>query len=285
MAETDRSPADPSRYLDGALDIAARASGEIARIYDTAFTFENKQDDSPLTAADLASHEIIVDGLGELSPGIPVLSEESGDIPFSTRARWPRYWLIDPLDGTKEFIKRNGEFTVNIALIEGHEPVLGIVRVPATGICYYAARGRGAFRAAPGTETAALHTRPVTPGRLVAAGSRSHASDRQQRFFASLGENTEVIAAGSALKLCLVAEGSVDIYPRFGPTSEWDTAAAQCVVTEAGGSVTDLALRPLEYNRKESLLNPEFLVIGDPAFDWESRLREAGIAPPQEGVE
>lgn len=250
------------------VDIAHAAANEILKVYNTDFFVENKIDDSPLTAADMAAHKIILQRLRELTPDVPILSEESSIEPFETRSQWKHYWLVDPLDGTREFIKRNGEFTVNIALIENHSPVLGVVQVPVTGACYYAAAGIGAFMHSPGEEPVRLQTRPTTADQFVVAGSRSHATERQKSFFAELGDNTEIISAGSSLKFCLVAEGRVDIYPRFGPTSEWDTASAQCVVTEAGGLVTDLQLNSLEYNRKESLINPEFLVIGDPSFDW-----------------
>lgn len=250
------------------VDISHAAANEILKIYNTDFLVENKNDDSPLTAADTAAHDVISHRLRELTPDIPILSEEASAKTFDIRRQWSRYWLVDPLDGTREFIKRNGEFTVNIALIEGHLPLAGIVQVPATGVCYYAAAGSGAFRHSPGEQPVRLRTRRAESDQFIVAGSRSHASDRQKAFFKVLGENTEIISAGSSLKFCLVAEGRVDIYPRFGPTSEWDTAAAQCIVTEAGGLVTDMQLRPLEYNRKESLINPEFLVIGDPSFDW-----------------
>jgi len=272
-SNTDR----PESYLDGVMAVAARAAEEIVKIYETAFTVENKEDDSPLTAADMAAHHVILEGLRGLAPDIPVLSEESSEVPFATRSSWSRYWLVDPLDGTREFIKRNGEFTVNIALIEGHTPALGVVHIPVGGACYYAARGHGAWRLRPGGAPERLAVRKTQAGHITAAGSRSHGSERQRRFFEALGPGADIISAGSSLKFCLVAEGRVDIYPRFGPTSEWDTAAAQCVVEEAGGRVTDLQLQPLRYNEKESLLNPEFLVVGDPGFDWGGLLATAGL--------
>jgi len=272
-SNTDR----PESYLDGVITIAVRAAAEIVTIYETAFTVENKEDNTPLTAADMAAHRVIIAGLRELAPDIPVLSEEASGIPFATRSRWPRYWLVDPLDGTREFIKRNGEFTVNIALIEEHAPVLGVVLIPVGGTCYYAARGHGAWRLQSGGAPERLAARKTQAGHITAAGSRSHGSDRQRRFFDALGPGAGIITAGSSLKFCMVAEGRVDIYPRFGPTSEWDTAAAQCVVEEAGGRVTDLQLRPLRYNEMESLLNPEFLVMGDPGFDWGGLLARSGV--------
>jgi 3'(2'), 5'-bisphosphate nucleotidase len=266
-----------SGYLKEVISIAGRAAGEIIKIYDTAFVVENKEDDSPLTAADLAANRVITAGLSQLAPDIPILSEESSTVPYATRSQWTRYWLVDPLDGTKEFIKRNGEFTVNIALIEKHAPIMGVVYLPVTGICYHALRGQGAWRVTPGNGAERLKTRAARAERISAAGSRSHGSERQVRFFQALGPDAQIVTAGSSLKFCLVAEGKVDIYPRFGPTSEWDTGAAQCVVEEAGGTVVNLEMRRLEYNHKESLLNPEFLVIGDPEFDWADVLARADV--------
>jgi 3'(2'), 5'-bisphosphate nucleotidase len=250
-----------------AAEIAARAGERIMEIYGADIAVSAKQDRSPLTQADLASHELISASLRRLAPRMPILSEESSGVGFDERRRWPRYWLVDPLDGTKEFISRNGQFTVNIALIEAHRPVLGVVHVPADGRTYYAWEGGGAFL----RETAGTHpiqTRRARADRLVLAGSRSHGTPEQERFFAACGDHVEILSIGSALKFCLVAEGRVDLYPRFGPTSEWDTAAAHCVVEQAGGRVVSLDLEPLRYNTRPALLNPHFLAIGDPDFDW-----------------
>ncbi len=260
--------------LDSAKTIAAAAAEPIVEIYDTAFTVEKKEDASPLTAADLASHETITAGLGRLDPAIPILSEESASIPFSQRERWQRFWLVDPLDGTKEFVKRNGEFTVNIALIEGHEPVLGVVHVPVTGLCYFAARGHGAFRQRPGEAAERITVRPRVEGPVRVVGSRSHAGPGLTAFVAALGEHT-LLSVGSSLKFCMVAEGEADIYPRLGPTSEWDTAAAQCVVEQAGGRVIAVDGKRLGYNSRESLLNPHFLVLGGDGRDWLSYLPDS----------
>ena len=242
-------------------------------IYADEFSVSDKADQSPLTAADLASHQTLCEGLRQLTPDIPVLSEESAQIAFSERARWPRYWLVDPLDGTKEFIKRNGEFTVNIALIEAHRAVLGLVLIPAQNRCYYASLSTGAYRQdGDGAPQKLSVTRPAAhPLRVV--GSRSHAGQALSDYVARLGEHI-FVPVGSALKFCLVAEGSADIYPRLGPTSEWDTAAAQCVVEAAGGQVITLDGEPLRYNQKNSLLNPHFLVYGDADRDWLSYLPE-----------
>jgi 3''(2''),5''-bisphosphate nucleotidase, bacterial len=251
--------------------IAADAAWQIIEIYNTDFTVDHKDDHSPLTAADMASHKTICKGLGELIPHIPILSEESADTPFTTRKAWRYFWLVDPLDGTREFIKRNGEFTINIALIQDHSAILGIIHVPVTGTTYFACKDSGAFKQSVNSGTERIKTKQTNPHHIILAGSRSHGNDRQQAFIRKLGD-IEVIAIGSALKFCLVAEGSADIYPRFGPTSEWDTAAAQCVVEEAGGMVTGINFNPLQYNCKESLLNPDFLVIADRTFDWKSYL-------------
>jgi len=257
----------PEKLLIPVRELAGRASGRILAVYDTEFAIAHKDDRSPLTEADMAAHQAIVSGLKKLTPDIPILSEESTEIDYATRQAWRQYWLVDPLDGTREFIKRNGEFTVNIALVSGHEVILGVVHVPVTGVCYYAARGNGAFKCAPNQPVREIRTRRAQPGYLAVAGSRSHGSERFREFVQRLGE-VEIVTIGSSLKSCLIAEGHADLYPRFGPTSEWDTAAAQCVVEEAGGLVTDLQLQPLRYNTKDSLLNPSFLVIGDPEYDW-----------------
>jgi 3'(2'), 5'-bisphosphate nucleotidase len=258
-----------SELINDIIELSIVAGRRIMEIYDTDFDVEKKVDDTPLTAADMAAHHTIVDGLHRLTPGIPILSEESANIPFAERSQWQRYWLVDPLDGTREFVKRNGEFTVNIALIDNHESVLGVVYAPVTGDIYYAARGKGAFKTTADNrdETTAIHTRRKTAASTIIAGSRSHRGDSLVAFLQKLGEY-EIISMGSSLKSCLVAEGRADLYPRLGPTSEWDTAAAQCVVEEAGGRITKTDMQPLRYNTKDELLNPYFLVIGDPDFDW-----------------
>lgn len=252
--------------------LAGRACAEILEVYQRDdFGIEQKSDESPLTQADLASHRCIVAGLPELSD-IPILSEESAAMDFSERKCWRRYWLVDPLDGTKEFIKRNGEFTVNIALIDGGRPVLGVVSVPVTDRHYFAAEGVGAFVRQGEGPTSSIAVRDLSDDHpLAVVGSRSHPSPQLQGYLDRLGSH-ETVAMGSSLKFCLIAEGKADLYPRLGPTSEWDTAAAQCVVEQAGGMVTDLQLRPLEYNTKESLLNPHFLVFGDPNRNWAAEL-------------
>lgn len=258
-------------WLQHVIEIAHVAGVKIMEIYASEFAITHKDDNTPLTEADLAAHNSIVKGLKALTPQLPILSEESAAIPFDVRSEWTTYWLVDPLDGTREFIKRNGEFTVNIALIEDHQPVLGVIYTPVTGVCHYACRGHGAFKHEPGTEPVAIHTRKRRQDVIVVAGSRSHRGDSLNRFLENVGEH-EISSMGSSLKSCLVAEGMVDVYPRLGPTSEWDTAAAQCIVEEAGGRVTTLDMKPMRYNTKKSLLNPHFFVYGDPDVDWSQYL-------------
>jgi 3'(2'), 5'-bisphosphate nucleotidase len=255
--------------------IARVAAAKILEIYHSGdFGIEAKADHSPLTLADKAAHEIIVRALNTLTPDWPILSEESALLPFEQRAQWTRYWLVDPLDGTREFIQRNGEFTVNIALIEDHCPVLGVVFVPVSGVCYAAAQGVGAFKYSPNAPTQTLRVRPSQPDHSTLVGSRSHSNTRTENFLTCLRQHTRIslTGMGSSLKLCLVAEAAADLYPRLGPTSEWDTAAAQCVVEQAGGQVTDLHLQPLRYNTKDTLRNPYFLVFGTFQPAWQTCL-------------
>lgn len=259
------------RLLPQVAAIARTAGAAILDVYAGSFAVQSKADDSPLTAADLAAHHIIVDGLRGLEPPWPVLSEEAADIPWSQRRQWQRYWLVDPLDGTREFVKRNGEFTVNIALIEEGEPVLGVVLAPVNGELYAACRGSGArMERAPGSVPMALET-SAAQHPLRVAGSRSHGLSEQQAMLAPLGPQQH-IPLGSSLKFCLIAAAGADLYLRLGPTSEWDTAAGHCVLREAGGDVLDLEGRPLRYNSKDSLINPSFIAFGDTSVDWVDRL-------------
>jgi 3'(2'), 5'-bisphosphate nucleotidase len=257
--------------LDQLLDLIRQAGDAILEIYDSEFEIETKKDNSPLTAADLASHHLIVTNLEKLTPEIPILSEESAKIPYDTRKNWSRYWLIDPLDGTREFIKRNGEFTVNIALIEDNRPRFGAVYAPVLKTLYYGTPGQGASKQIENAPPQKISVAERCREPALVAGSRSHAGDSLKLFLQNLGEH-ELVSMGSSLKLCLVAEGKADIYPRLGPTSEWDTAAAQAVVEAAGGQVTTLEIEPLKYNTKESLLNPHFLVFGDASVNWSAFL-------------
>lgn len=247
--------------------IAVKAGESILEIYNSEdFGIEVKSDDSPLTKADLAAHNVIISGLNQSTPDIPVLSEESANIPYSERKKWDKYWLVDPLDGTKEFIKRNGEFTVNIALIENGIPVLSVVYVPVSDISYSAAKGYGSFKKENGNREQ-IHVHKPSRNIPIVVGSRSHMSEDVQHYLQKLGEH-DLTSMGSSLKFCLVAEGKADLYPRLGLTSEWDTAAAQCIVEQAGGFVVKLDGDPLDYNAKDSLLNPYFMVFGDKSKEW-----------------
>ncbi len=254
------------------VDIADKASDAILEIYNSNdFGVETKDDASPLTLADKASHNVIVAALATLTPEIPILSEESRTVAWEERSQWNEYWLIDPLDGTKEFIKRNGEFTVNIALIQGNKAVLGVVYVPVQGRCFYGYQGGGSFERNSAGEVRGIRVNDhaETPVRVV--GSRSHRGELLDAYLARLGEH-EMVPMGSSLKLCLVALGEADVYPRLGLTSEWDTAAAQAVVECAGGKVVQTDGSPLLYNTKDDILNPFFIVYGDHSRDWTTYL-------------
>jgi 3'(2'), 5'-bisphosphate nucleotidase len=253
--------------------IARDAGDAILKVYHGDFAVQTKADASPLTAADLAAQQVIVAGLDQLEPRLPILSEEARALPWEERRHWSRYWLVDPLDGTREFVKRNDEFTVNIALIEQRRSVLGVVLAPVTGDLYVAELGQGAWlqRQAVG-EWQRLHTRPLAQPATV-AGSRSHGGSQRSVLEQLVGADYQMLALGSSLKFCLIARGEADIYLRQGLTSEWDTAAAQCVLDEAGGAVLDLQGQPFRYNRGESLLNPEFVAVGDASVDWAERMR------------
>lgn len=258
---------DLKELLDPVIQIAYQAGKVIMEVYDAGFEVEEKLDNTPVTEADMAANKVIESQLKELTPHLPILTEEAKPTPYSERKKWPRYWLIDPLDGTREFIKRNGEFTVNIALIDGNESVMGVVYAPVIGVLYYAAKGQGAFKQSAINEPKPISVREKCSGKTIVACGRSHPSKEMKSFIKHLGKH-EIIRVGSALKSCLVAEGKADLYARLGPTSEWDTAAAQCVVEEAGGAITDTAMKRLRYNCKDELLNPHFFVAGDVSINW-----------------
>lgn len=229
---------------------------------------QHKADDSPLTQADLAAHQVIAEGLKALFPSVPQLSEEAADIPFSERRQWSEYWCIDPLDGTKEFINRNGDFTVNIALIQQGKPVFGVIYIPVTEELYWGGSNYGAFKQQH-QHTEAISCRPLGD-ELVLIASRRHGQDKNDRLLANLDSRFQQVATlnrGSSLKMCMIAEGKADFYPRLFPTSEWDTAASQAIVEAAGGLLVNAeTLQPLRYNQKDDLTNPYFLVFGDPDF-------------------
>ena len=258
-------------------EIARAAAAAILPIYHSDFRVLTKADASPVTAADMAAQRVILDELEQILPGLPVVSEEALAADWRQRRQWSRYWLVDPLDGTREFVKRNGEFTVNIALIEDHCSVLGVVLAPVSGELYVAARDAGAWmQARAGSQWQRLSARPLA-NPAVLAGSRSHGKFPPSALNVLLGTDHQLVAMGSSLKFCLIARGIADVYLRLGATSEWDTAAAQCVLHEAGGALMDLRGETFAYNCKESLINPEFIAVGDPSVDWVSRLRGAGL--------
>lgn len=256
-----------------------QASERVLEIYSQDFEVETKADDSPLTQADVASHRAITALLARLTPDTPVLSEESDAIPYATRRQWREYWLIDPLDGTKEFVKKNGEFTLNVALVVEGVPVFGIVHAPVLETTWWGDSDAGAFKITAAGE-ARIHARPLPTedeanDPWLVVGSRSHGSEAFEAFCMDLPTH-ERVSMGSSLKLCLVAEGAADLYPRLAPTCEWDTAAAQAVVTAAGGEVLNAeTLEPLRCNQQESLLNPFFIVCGQRDARWEQALAKS----------
>ncbi|MFG6179053.1 3'(2'),5'-bisphosphate nucleotidase CysQ [Halomonas sp. THAF12] len=261
-----------ARLIDG----VHAAGRRVLAVYERDFAVETKDDQSPLTEADMASHHALVELLEAATPEVPILSEESGDIPYATRQTWQRYWLIDPLDGTKEFIKKNGEFTLNVALIEDGVPVFGIVHAPVLGTTWVGQHGQGAWKQGTAGSAEPITVRALPNPEQEAwkiVGSRSHGSAEFEAFCAELPAH-ERVSMGSSLKLCLVAEGAADLYPRLAPTSEWDTAAAQAVVTAAGGDVLNAhTLEPLRCNQQDSVLNPFFIVSGQRDERWENALR------------
>jgi len=247
--------------LEKVCAVARKAGSAIMEIYAGDHDVEFKDDRSPLTAADKASHDVIMAGLRQHFPEIPILSEEGKDIPYAERKGWQRFWLVDPLDGTKEFIKRNGEFTVNIALVEAGRVVAGVVYVPAQDRMFFGRVGDGAWRVDDGNEAMAINVRKADhEGGLTVVMSRSHPSPELADYLKDITVS-EALPVGSSLKFCVVAEGRADLYPRLGPTMEWDTAAGQAVVEAAGGTVRQVNGSTLHYN-KENLLNPFFIVKG-----------------------
>ena len=249
-------------FLRSLMDVSRNAGKAILNVYHSDFSVERKEDQSPLTLADKRANDIITTHLKAHS-SYPILSEEGKTIPYATRRDWEYFWLVDPLDGTKEFIKKKGDFTVNIALIHRGRPVLGVIYIPVTGVLYHAVKGEGSFKIENG-RTERLPLIRSARERLTLVGSRSHVTkeleDYYQRMKDRYGE-LDIISIGSSLKFCMVAEGQADVYPRLGPTMEWDTAAGQIIAEEAGGQVMEYETRkPLQYN-KENLLNPFFLVI------------------------
>jgi 3'(2'), 5'-bisphosphate nucleotidase len=255
------------------IDIVEAAGSVILEVYETNFHVQTKSDESPLTVADLSAHKVIEAGLQELTPDIPIISEESAPPSYAVRSGWQHYWLVDPLDGTKEFINRNGEFTVNIALIVGDTPVFGIVGVPFQGKVYVGNARKGlAYMLLDGERTVLnAQRRETAEATITVVASRNHGGDRLESYFGELGTvfpDCIRTPVGSSLKLCVLAENKADIYPRLGLTSEWDIGAAQALLVAAGGGVFTEDGEPLRYNTKESFLNPEFLAVADRDFPW-----------------
>ena len=268
-------------YLEALGGIARQAGAAILDIYEEGGVEATvKADDSPLTRADLAAHRIILAALKELVPTVPALSEESPPIPLAERRTWRRHFLVDPLDGTKEFLGRNGEFTVNIAYVEEGQPRQGVVYAPVPGLLYAGHRGKGLAYREDRAGRRPIAVRPVqAPLRVVA--SRRHGSAAQEALMARLKERfgqLRALSMGSSLKLCLIAEGKADLYPRLAPTAIWDTAAAQAVLEAAGGQLLDTAMQPLACPMTENHLNPHFYALGDPDFDWPKLLATKPIA-------
>jgi len=258
--------------------IAIEAGEKIMQVYETGFDIETKSDDSPVTTADLAANAHIDEELKKLKTQFPILSEESAHLSFAERSVRDTYWLVDPLDGTKEFINRRDSFTVNIALIHENKSILGVIYAPALELSYFAFRGHGSFKQNGKiitAETESIQARGLIQNQAVFVGSRSHTGDAMQTFLdnfkAELGEY-DLQSMGSSLKMCMVAEGTADLYPRLWLTSEWDTAAAHCIIDEAGGKIVQTDMSPLLYNTKDSLLNPYFFAIGNNDVAWDSYL-------------
>ena len=246
------------------LNIAIEAGKEILKVYNKNIIVKSKEDNSPLTIADINSNNIIINKLKNVDTSIPILSEESL-VNWSERKSWKKYWLIDPLDGTKEFINRNGEFTVNIALIEKNYPIFGVIYAPAKSLLYYAIKNYGAFKAKTSLKInnfdqfkiIKCNKKQSDPIKVI--GSRSHSNIEFTNWLDNNLDNYELVKAGSSLKFCLIAEGDADIYPRLGPTSEWDIAAGHIILEEAGGSISNLDKNKILYNTKESVINPYFI--------------------------
>lgn len=253
-------------WIPKILSVAFEAAETIVDIYNrNAYQIKKKLDTSPVTEADLCAHRIIQAGLSSLEPTLPLLSEEGELMPYETRSRWLRYWLVDPLDGTREFIKGSGEFTVNIALVENHTPVLGVVVVPVHRQVYWALRGEAAYRKLADADPVRIRTNQLFRIPLKVAASRRPHQNTQPNWTALMDKlgQPELLYCGSAWKICLVASGEADVYPQLGATSEWDTAAGQCILEAAGGQLVDFSGRPLQYNVKPSLENPGFYAVSD----------------------
>jgi len=242
--------------------ISKEAGNAILGFYNSEIDVQFKSDTSPLTKADLASNNIILKRLKSLTPNIPILSEEEADISFDIRSKWYEYWLIDPLDGTKEFINKNGEFTVNIALIRDHKPVFGLIHLPVKKYTYWGCENKGSFFLDKGNNIKEITVSKNMHKQMRIVVSRSHPSHKLKNLLDKI-ENYKLLKVGSSLKFCLIASGEADIYPRFGPTSEWDTAAGEAIAKFAGATIVNLKNQPLNYNSKDEYINPNFIVANN----------------------
>jgi 3'(2'), 5'-bisphosphate nucleotidase len=248
-----------NQLIDAVITISRNAGEAILEIYSSDFDYEIKEDLSPLTEADKISHKIICQMLKSLTPNLPILSEEDSNISYDIRSKWNKYWLIDPLDGTKEFIKRNGEFTVNIALIENNTPILGVIHIPTSNETYWGSNIDGSYYMNKDIVKKKISVSNNNASKIRILASKSHPSKNLDLFLRMMGDY-KIINKGSSLKFCLIANGKADFYPRLGPTSEWDIAAGDAIVRYAGGYISDLDNHPIKYNTKESFLNPYFIV-------------------------
>ncbi|MEL7290531.1 MAG: 3'(2'),5'-bisphosphate nucleotidase CysQ [Pseudomonadota bacterium] len=267
---------DLSHHLPAVIEIARSAGQLILEIYEKKEYQEyTKSDETPVTSADIAAHKLITEKLSELTPEIPVLSEEDADISLEQRSQWSRYWLVDPLDGTQEFIARSGDFATIIALVENNKPVMGVVYGPVSGVTYYAYHGKGAWKIPDLDQNVRIktHSHDGQSSPIAMAISRRQDINRITRRLSSEWNYDLVPLGSAALKACLVAEGAVDCYLRLGPTGEWDTAATQCIVEEAGGRILSTHLDPLSYNERDTLENPNFIVLGDENLPWDGILQ------------
>ncbi|MCF7870195.1 MAG: 3'(2'),5'-bisphosphate nucleotidase CysQ [Candidatus Omnitrophica bacterium] len=252
-----------SQQINTLLKQVNKASAAILDIYQSAdLEVKTKKDNSPLTLADRTSHDILVAELKKLYPDIPIISEEGASIAYQVRKSWQYFWVIDPLDGTKEFISGNGEFTINLALVQSDQPIFGIVAAPTKDTVYFANQGSGAYKKENNNLPQPIKANKKSKDKIIVARTRSHKNEKEELLISKLGQ-TETIHAGSALKFCLVAEGKADIYLRGGPTMEWDTAAGDCIAAEAGATTYTIDGKPFLYN-KESLLNPGLICTANP---------------------
>tara|TARA_B100001750_G_scaffold223195_1_gene213234 strand:+ start:560 stop:1357 length:798 start_codon:yes stop_codon:yes gene_type:complete len=247
-----------SELIEQLIEISKEAGKAILEVYNTDFDHQIKEDLSPLTNADTLSHNIIYERLKVLTPDIPILSEENSDIPFGIRSTWNEYWLIDPLDGTKEFINKNDEFTVNIALVRKHKPILGLIYIPVIKHTYWGSEDFGSFFIDADNKIKKIEVSKKMDNCMKIAVSRSHPSKELNSFLINI-KNFKLLKVGSSIKFCMIASGAADLYPRFGPTSEWDTAAGHAILKYAGGRIITLNKNELEYNKKDSYLNKSFI--------------------------